>query len=155
MDRLRVGAVTLAGLFAAVGALSAARAELPAMPKSPVVINVIDIAGNLALTQKAMENYRKAHPELVSRFTFTKAPATAPPRSAEELLAGRKAHPHRFMYARPATSGPGRTLLMGLPYLLGDSNPTDPISGWAKTWAFLKELNTCIEYYPSGTGATM
>jgi putative spermidine/putrescine transport system substrate-binding protein len=59
------------------------------------------------------------------------------------------------MYARPANSGPGRTFIMGLPYLLGDSNPKDPINGWAKTWAYLKELNGCVEYYPSGTGATM
>src|SRR3974390_2107596 len=52
-----------------------AEAAPPPMPTSPIVINIIDVAGNLALTQKAIENYRKAHPELVSRFTFTKAPA--------------------------------------------------------------------------------
>jgi putative spermidine/putrescine transport system substrate-binding protein len=78
-----------------------------------------------------------------------------PPHTTDELLAWCKAHPNRFMYARPANSGPGRTFLMGLPYLLGDSNPKDPINGWAKTWAYLKELNSCIEYYPSGTGLTM
>ena len=44
---------------------------------------------------------------------------------------------------------------MGLPYILGDSNPKDPVKGWDKTWAYLKELNTCIEYYPTGTGAVM
>jgi putative spermidine/putrescine transport system substrate-binding protein len=44
---------------------------------------------------------------------------------------------------------------MGLPYLLGDKDPKDPINGWEKTWAFLKELDSCIEYYPSGTTATM
>jgi len=231
-------------MTAAIALAGAARAELPAMPKSPVVVNIIDVAGNLALTQKAIESYRKAHPELVSRFTFTKAPAPElagkikaqqnagrvdidlvltgtdglaagieqklwvnllkdypekfpnleanylpgalnmqklaegfgitvayypsgplleyapervkdPPHSTDELLAWCKAHPNRFMYARPANSGPGRTLLMGLPYLLGDSNPSDPINGWAKTWAYLKELNSCVEYYPSGTGATM
>jgi len=66
---------TVAGVLAAIAAAGVARAELPALPKSPIVVNIIDVAGNLALTQKAMENYRKAHPELVSRFTFTKAPA--------------------------------------------------------------------------------
>src|SRR5215213_3172105 len=45
------------------------------MPTSPVALNIIDVAGNLALTQKAFENYRKAKPNLVSRITFTKAPA--------------------------------------------------------------------------------
>jgi putative spermidine/putrescine transport system substrate-binding protein len=241
--RIKTGAL-ITGLLAAASTLSVAHAELPALPKSPVTLNVIDVAGNLALTQKAIENYRKAHPELVSKITFTKAPAPelagkikaqqnagrvdidlvltgtdglaagleqklwvdllpqyaekfpgldanylpgaaamqklaeghgiavsyypsgpllefapervkTPPHSADELLAWCKAHPNRFMYARPANSGPGRTFLMGLPYLLGDSNPKDPINGWAKTWAYLKEINSCVEYYPTGTGSTM
>src|ERR1700722_6207166 len=243
VGRIKTGAL-ITGLLAAASAVTMARAELPALPTSPVTLNVIDVAGNLALTQKAIEAYRKAHPELVSKITFTKAPAPelagkikaqqnagrvdidlvltgtdglaagleqklwvsmlpqyaekfpgleanylpgaanmqklaegngitvsyypsgplleyAPervkdvPHSTDELLAWCKAHPNRFMYARPANSGPGRTFLMGLPYLLGDSNPKDPINGWAKTWAFLKEINGCVEYYPSGTGATM
>src|ERR687898_2132997 len=45
------------------------------LPKSPVALNVIDVAGNLALTQKAIENYRMAKPNLVSRISFTKAPS--------------------------------------------------------------------------------
>jgi len=79
----------------------------------------------------------------------------SPPDSAPALLDWAKAHPNRFMYARPANSGPGRTFLMGLPYLLGDTNPKDPEKGWEKTWAFLAELDHSIEYYPTGTGATM
>lgn len=45
------------------------------LPTSPVALSVVDVAGNLALTQRAIENYRKAKPNLVSRITFTKAPA--------------------------------------------------------------------------------
>jgi putative spermidine/putrescine transport system substrate-binding protein len=78
-----------------------------------------------------------------------------PPASAEELLAFTKANKNRFMYARPANSGPGRAFLMGLPYLLGDANPKDPVKGWDKTWSYLQELDKGIEYYPTGTGATM
>jgi putative spermidine/putrescine transport system substrate-binding protein len=77
------------------------------------------------------------------------------PGTAEELLAWAKANPKRFMYARPANSGPGRTFMMGLPYILGDKDPQDPVNGWEKTWAYLAELNPHIEYYPSGTTATM
>jgi putative spermidine/putrescine transport system substrate-binding protein len=44
---------------------------------------------------------------------------------------------------------------MGLPYLLGDSDPTDPTNGWSKTWAYLTELNKYISTYPTGTTATM
>ncbi len=215
-----------------------------AKPKSPLALTVVDVAGNLALTQKAFENYRKAKPDMVSRFTFTKAPAPelpaklraqqaanrvdidlvltgtdalsagieqkiwaellpadagklpnlqsillepawrmqglaegqgiiisyypsgplleympdkvkTPPGSADELLAYTKSNPNRFMYARPANSGPGRTFLMGLPYILGDKDPKDPEKGWDKTWAYLGELDKGIEYYPTGTGATM
>ena len=45
------------------------------LPKSPVTINIVDVAGNLALTQQAIENYRAAKPNLVSKVTFSKAPA--------------------------------------------------------------------------------
>ncbi|WP_243370668.1 ABC transporter substrate-binding protein [Microvirga solisilvae] len=237
-----VGGVAAGAGLAALGGRALAQ-QLP-LPTSPVALNVIDVAGNLALTQKAIENYRKAKPNLVSRITFTKAPApelagkikaqqdagrvdidlvltgtdalsagidqklwvelvpqhagslpklediylpaaakmqslakgqgvvvtyypSGPlleympekvknvPTTAEELLAYTKANPGRFIYARPANSGPGRTFIMGLPYILGDSNPQDPAKGWDKTWAFLKELGQNIEYYPSGTGAVM
>jgi putative spermidine/putrescine transport system substrate-binding protein len=236
--------------FAAIGASGLAAfsptgawAQLT-LPKAPVSLNIVDVAGNLALTQKAFEAYRAAKPDLVSKITFTKAPspelpgkikaqqdagrvdidmvltgtdalaagfdqklwvdllgeyASALPKlgdillppaakmqdlakgqgvaicyypsgplleympdrvktvpaTVEALLAWAKANPNKFLYARPANSGPGRTFLMGLPYILGDKDPKDPIKGWDKTWAYLKELGRSIEYYPSGTGATM
>ena len=83
------------------------------------------------------------------------AKVKTPPTTAEELLTWTKQNPNRFLYARPANSGPGRTFIMGLPYLLGDKDPKDPVNGWEKTWAYLKELGQNIEYYPTGTGATM
>ncbi|GLK72431.1 extracellular solute-binding protein [Ancylobacter dichloromethanicus] len=210
----------------------------------PVVINVIDVAGDLQVSQPALEKFQAEHPELVSKFVFTQATAPelagklkaqqeagrvdidfvltgndalaagmeqglwlkilpeyadkfpdlkqlyipgaylmqemargqafvidwypsgplleyAPdrvkdvPDTPEALLAYCKANPGKFMYARPANSGPGRTFVMGLPYLLGDKDPKDPVNGWDKTWAYLKELDTCIEYYTSGTTASM
>jgi putative spermidine/putrescine transport system substrate-binding protein len=213
-------------------------------PSSPVALNFVDVAGNLALTQKAIEAYRDKNPNLVSRVNFSKAPApelpgkikaqqdagrvdidgvltgidalsagvdqklwipiaseyaaklpklddiylpgaekmqalaanqgvcivfcqAGPvieympdkvkevPQTAEDLLAWAKAHPNRFMYARPANSGPGRVFMMGLPYILGDKDPHDPKDGWDKTWAYLKELGQYVEYYPAGTGPTM
>ncbi|KQV80051.1 extracellular solute-binding protein [Rhizobium sp. Root1220] len=78
-----------------------------------------------------------------------------PPKTAQELLEWTKANKNRFIYARPANSGPGRTFLMGLPYLLGDSDPRDPVNGWAKTWEYLAALGENIEYYPTGTGQVM
>ncbi|XVV17174.1 extracellular solute-binding protein [Actinoplanes sp. CA-131856] len=78
-----------------------------------------------------------------------------PPKTAEDLLAYAKANPGAVQYARPSNSGPGRTLLMGLPYLLGDSDPKDPENGWAKTWQYLAELNKYVTLYPSSTSETM
>jgi putative spermidine/putrescine transport system substrate-binding protein len=74
------------------------------------------------------------------------------PTTPEALLAWAKANPGKFGYARPANSGPGRTFLMGLPYILGDKDPKDPVNGWDKTWAYLKELGSTITNYPTGTG---
>jgi putative spermidine/putrescine transport system substrate-binding protein len=234
----------LTGVAALGFAGARAQDAKPALPKSPVALNVIDVGGALALVQKPIENFRKARPELVSRISFTKAPAPelpaklkaqqdagrvdidlmlggldalsagidqglwtalfprfasslpnpdeillkpaldmhklgrghgmcmvyypsgplleympakvkAPPTTAQELLDWTKQNPNRFLYARPANSGPGRTWLMGLPYLLGDADPKDPMKGWDKTWAYLKELGQNVEYYPTGTGVTM
>src|SRR5678815_209184 len=66
-----IAAVALAG----AGAMPAALAQNLPMPTSPVTINVVDVAGNLALTQDAMEEYAKKNPKLVAKFNFTKAPA--------------------------------------------------------------------------------
>jgi len=43
------------------------------MPKSPVTINVVDVAGDLALTQDAFDLHAKRHPNVVAKFNFTKA----------------------------------------------------------------------------------
>ena len=45
------------------------------MPTSPVTINIVDVAGNLALTQDAIEPIQKKNPKLVAKINFTKAPA--------------------------------------------------------------------------------
>lgn len=229
--------------FAGAGLFGGRAFAALAQPASPVTITVADVAGNLALTQAAMERYSEARPEWASRIVFTKAPAPelpgklkaqqgagrvdidlvltgtdalsagldqgiwtdlspymadlpnlesiyipqafkmqamaknhgvvvsyypsgplieympdrvpTPPKSAEELLAWTKENKNKFIYARPANSGPGRTFLMGLPYLLKDADPLDPEKGWDKTWAYLEELGQNIEYYATGTTQTM
>jgi putative spermidine/putrescine transport system substrate-binding protein len=236
-------ATAVAAALALVG-IGGATSALAQVPASPMTINVVDVAGNLALTQDAFDLYAKKNPNRVAKFVFTKAPApelpgklkamqTAgrsdidleltgvgflgngveqgllvkilpdhaakfpglmsnyqpaaakmqelaqgqgievtfmpagplleydpgkvknPPTTAQELLAWCKANPNRLIYARPANSGPGNTFIMGLPYILGDKDPKDPVKGWDKTWAYLRDLGSCIEYYPTGTAATM
>ncbi len=247
MIRTSVDRRTLLAGIAGVATLGAGRARAasaPALPSAPVSLNVIDVAGQLQLTQAAMESFAKTNPKLVSKIAFSQAPAPelpgklqaqqaagrvdidlvltgtdglsagidqklwvplvtdygsvlpklqdiylpgawkmqglaenqavcvvfcpagpiieympdavkVAPKTAQELLDWTKAHPKRFLYARPANSGPGRTFLQGLPYILGDKDPMDPKDGWDKTWSYLVELGKNIEYYPTGTGATM
>lgn len=86
-------------------------------------------------------------------FTYNPDTVQNIPKTPDELLAFAKANPGKFTYARPAGSGPGRIFLQGLPYILGDKDPKDPKT-WDKTWAYLKELNQYIDYYPAKTGTT-
>ena len=86
-------------------------------------------------------------------FTYNPDKVKKVPTTPQELLDWAKANPGKFLYARPANSGPGRAFLQGLPYILGDKDPKDPKT-WDKTWAYLKELDKYIDYYPTGTGIT-
>lgn len=88
-------------------------------------------------------------------FEYDPSKISSPPKTIEELRTWIKAHPKQFIYARPSNSGPGRTMLMGLPYLLGDKDPKDPVNGWDKTWSFLKDIGGTIDSYPTRTGDTM
>ncbi|AUT70617.1 extracellular solute-binding protein [Paraburkholderia hospita] len=235
---LKVAALCVAVGAAVAGFTQSARAA------DAVTINIVDVAGDLQLTQKGFEAFKAKYPNLVSNITYTNAPApqlpgkikamqaagrsdidlvltgtdalaagieqnlwikllpennaafpgvldkyapgprkmqdlaqgfglevaympagplieynpakvSDPPKTPDQLLQWCKAHPNKLIYARPANSGPGRTFLMGLPYVLGDKDPKDPVNGWDKTWAFLKQLNDCIPYYPGGTSAVM
>jgi putative spermidine/putrescine transport system substrate-binding protein len=218
--------------------------NVPDKPSQPVELNILDVAGNLQLTQGMIDEFAAENPDIVSKVNYTKAtapempgklqaeqqggtatthlvltgtdglsavieqelvlkllpdfsdkfpkleenylPAAAKmqglaqdqgvvvtfypsgplieydpnvvkdvPKTAEELLEWAKANPGKFQYAQPANSGPGRTFLMGLPYLLKDKDPKDPVNGWAKTWEYLAELGQYIDYYPTGTTVTM
>jgi putative spermidine/putrescine transport system substrate-binding protein len=88
-------------------------------------------------------------------FVYNPAKVPNPPKTAAELMAWAKANPGRLMYARPANSGPGRSIVQGMAHILGDSKPLDPEKGWDKTWAYLKELGQYVEYYPTGTAITL
>jgi len=86
---------------------------------------------------------------------YDPAIVTDVPKTPEALLAWAKANPGKFGYARPASSGPGLSFLEGLPYILGDKDPKDPVNGWEKTWKYLTELGQYIDNYPTGTGQVM
>ena len=69
---------SIAALFtAAVGTLAVLPLAVEAQaPKSgPVTLNIVDVAGNLALTQVAIDLFAKAHPELIAKINIVKATA--------------------------------------------------------------------------------
>lgn len=241
-----IGAMLLVGACGAPSTDSSqeeSTGAVPDVPSEPVTLNILDVAGNLQLTQGMIDSFVEENPDVVSDVTFETSPSPEmagkvkaqqdagrvnidlvltgndglaagveqdlfiellpefadrltgmdnylepaaamqelaqgygvvvtyypsgplieydparvpdPPTSAEELLEYARQNPGTVQYARPANSGPGRTLLMGLPYILGDSDPKDPVNGWDKTWAYLAELDQYVEYYPTGTTATM
>ncbi|MFI5692982.1 ABC transporter substrate-binding protein [Kribbella sp. NPDC051586] len=244
--------IAAAGMFAVLVACGApapnkpatdSGGDVPDKPSKAVTLNILDVAGNLQLTQPMIDDFVQQHHDVISKVTYSKAPAPelagkikaqqnanrvdidlvltgtdglaagreqglwtdlltkysdrlpgmkdylapaakmqelagkegvtvtyypsgplleympskvpTPPKTADDLLAYAKANKGKVMYARPANSGPGRTFLMGLPYILGDKDPKDPVNGWDKTWAYLKELNKYVDFYPSGTADTM
>jgi putative spermidine/putrescine transport system substrate-binding protein len=113
----------------------------------PGAKQMLDIAQGYAI----VDDYGDYGPLL----TYLPGKVTNPPTTPQALLDWVKAHPGQFTYGRPSNSGPGRAFVQGLPYILGDSNPMDPINGWAKTWAYLKDLGSYIPYYTTGTGKSM
>src|SRR3982751_6796889 len=76
MQKFSIGRRSLvsAALFTAAS-LVLGQPAIAQAPKAPLVINVVDVGGALALLQDAIEAYKAKNPTYVSRFTFTKAPA--------------------------------------------------------------------------------
>lgn len=77
--------------------------------------------------------------------------ASQVPTTPAAILAWAKAHPGKFAYAEPANSGSGRAFIEALPYMLGDSDPSDPVNGWSKTWAYLQQLGQYVSSYPTSS----
>lgn len=101
-----------------------------------------------------MQNYADGHGLVLSYFVtgpvLARSASSALPATlkASDLPDWTRANPGRFGYARPTTSRSGRDFLMSLPYLLGDTAPSDPVNGWERTWSFLANIGTRIGDYP-------
>ena len=48
---------------------------IPDKPSKPVELNVLDVAGNLQLTQGMIDEFVKSNPDFVSKVNYTKATA--------------------------------------------------------------------------------
>jgi putative spermidine/putrescine transport system substrate-binding protein len=84
-------------------------------------------------------------------WEYNKKRLPDPPANPRELLAWAKAHPGKFTYAQPPNSGPGRQFMQSLPYELGDKDPSDPVHGWDRTWAYLREIGKYTAAYPASS----
>lgn len=88
MNRLRLARRSMLGgtAMATAFGLSRARAQTaaPTLPSTPIELNVLDVGGALQLCRPAFDAYAKAHPNLVSRISYTQAPA---PELAGKLMA--------------------------------------------------------------------
>ncbi|MEK8106174.1 hypothetical protein NKG94_15180 [Micromonospora sp. M12] len=49
--------------------------EVPQRPGKAVTLNVLDVAGNLQLTQGMIDEFVSKNPDVISRVTYSKAPA--------------------------------------------------------------------------------
>jgi len=78
-----------------------------------------------------------------------------PPRSAAALLDYARQNPDSFMYPRPVDSSLGHQFVTLVPHLLKDTDPTEPATGWVRTWPFLAELGRYIPYYAASGGAAL
>ena len=45
---------------------------VPDKPAQPVTLNILDVAGNLQLTQGMIDDFVKAHPDVISKVTYSK-----------------------------------------------------------------------------------
>src|SRR5690242_8750747 len=76
MAQLTATRRSILGAATALAGIATARAAAPpTLPSEPVALNVIDVAGQRQLTQKAMEDFAAANPKLISKIAFSQAPA--------------------------------------------------------------------------------
>jgi putative spermidine/putrescine transport system substrate-binding protein len=81
--RMALSAVAAVSAVTAVSMVTAPAAHAA----DPVSINIVDVAGNLQLTQKAFEAFKAKYPNLVSNITFTNAPAPQLPGKIKAMQA--------------------------------------------------------------------
>src|SRR5919107_5313922 len=124
------------------------------LPKSPVAINIIDVAGNLALTQKAIENYRTAKPKAVSRITFTKAPAPELPGKIKAQQDANRVDIDMVLTGTDALSA-GIDQKLWIPVVEQHASALPKLGeiyleGAAKMQALAQGHGVTVAYYPSG-----
>src|SRR5207247_8553434 len=77
--------VLLSSVATAIGLASASGALAQGAAKGPVTINIVDVAGDLALTQDAIEAYQQKNSDKIDKINFTKAPAPELPGKLKAL----------------------------------------------------------------------
>ena len=136
--------------------MSTAPGGAPELPKQPVTLNVLDVAGNLQLTQEAIESYKKEQPEARRQASRTrrrprpswpgkvKAQQQAGRLDIDLVLTGTDglAAGHR--------AGPWLKLLPNLETKFPDLDAELPQPAAAKMQDQAEGQGVVVTYYPSG-----
>src|SRR4051794_6122900 len=146
---------SLLGGAASLAGLAAARAATPpAVPTEPVSLNVIDVAGQRQLTQKAMEDFAAANPKLIAKIAFSQAPA---PELPGKLKAQQSAGRVDIDLVLTGTDGLSAGMDQGLwvPLLTDYASALPDINaillpGALKMQALAQGQAACVVFCPSG-----
>src|SRR6266545_2698521 len=160
--RSLLGTSTLSALLVAAMACGAPETNTPAnapstvpdKPSAPVELNILDVAGNLQLTQTMIEEFKTAHPEIVSKVNFTKATAPEMPGKLKAEQQGGKSQTHLVLTGTDGLSAVIEQDLV-LPLLPNyDSKFPNLESNYLPPAAAMNKLaqgkGITITYYPSG-----
>ncbi|PGH52052.1 ABC transporter substrate-binding protein [Streptomyces sp. Ru87] len=127
-------------------------AAIPDKPSKPVALEILDVAGNLQLTQPMIDDFVEQNPDIVSKVSYDKAPA---PDLAGKIKAQQQADRVQIDLVLTGTDG----LAAGISQnLWTDMSAHEKAIGGAPDYlepaADMQELaqgkGTVLVYYPSG-----
>ena len=164
--RYRLGTGLLAALSAAAlvaactapnsgggaGASASSSSDVPDKPAAPVTLNVIDVAGNLQLTQPMFDDFVKQHPDIISKVNTSTAKA---PDLPGKLQAQEQGGSLAIDLVLTGTDALGSGIAGGLyqdltPYLSRISNMQNYDTVPAKMQQQAKNQGVELVWYPSG-----
>jgi putative spermidine/putrescine transport system substrate-binding protein len=122
-------------------------------PASPLEITIVDVAGNLALTQPAFDAYAAAKPDFVSRFVYTKAPSPELPAKIQAQQGAGRVDLDLVLTGTDALSaGLGLGLWVDLKQHMAELPKLDDIllPQAAKMQGLAQDQGIIVSYYPSG-----
>jgi putative spermidine/putrescine transport system substrate-binding protein len=120
-----------------------------------VELNVVDVAGQLQLTQRAMDTFAKENPKLVSRITYSQAPAPELPGKIKAQQSANRVDIDLVLTGTDALSA-GIDQQMWVPLAGGDYSDVLPNldtiyqPGALKMQGLAQKQGVCVVFCPGG-----